>query len=358
MLILETSACSSASVLATILFIKKIIKILSIIVPAILVLLISIDIGKAVIANSDEDIKKAQSIAIRRIIAGVVIFFIPIIVNASFKLLDNTNANLTATKCYNNATDENVEKLAKEEQERSNKKRQEIKKAQEKANKDIEKRQQEAKKAQERAANKPPTTATSSTTCTNCTNAEKIATTAERLAWKEGTAEKYWDGKNINAKKWSDLGAARPTQDFQDAMDKWFPDHFDWSSHKGHYGVKYGACCCHAVRVVLSETMGKKMPNTLSKPTAYDKQNGFTVIKIKKYYKGITNELKRGDVLTVKSPNNHTLIFLGKSTNGDYLTAEAGLPSTSFFRKKSRTYSNLENYIKKNTNHAYIIRAK
>ena len=120
MFILETSACSSASFLATVLFIKKLVKIVSIIVPAILILLLSIDIGKAVIAGSDDDIKRAQRIALKRIIASIIVFFVPIVVNAGFYLLGDDGTSWIS--CYNEATDSKVEDLVKTQNEQDTQK--------------------------------------------------------------------------------------------------------------------------------------------------------------------------------------------------------------------------------------------
>lgn len=51
------------------------------IIPAVVVALCTVDIAKAVIAQDDNAVKKAQGNAIKRIIAGVVMFFIPVILN-------------------------------------------------------------------------------------------------------------------------------------------------------------------------------------------------------------------------------------------------------------------------------------
>ena len=115
MFILETSACTSSSVLATILFIKKITKVLSIIVPAILILMLSIDFAKAVIAGNDDQIKNAQKLAIKRIVYGVIVFFVPIIVNAAFLLLEGNDISKT---CFSNADDTVVSVLRQAENEK------------------------------------------------------------------------------------------------------------------------------------------------------------------------------------------------------------------------------------------------
>ena len=69
-------------------FVGKIVLVLKILIPVIIIILGIVDLGKAVIASKEEDIKKATNILIQRIIIGIVIFFVPAIVNAIFGLLD------------------------------------------------------------------------------------------------------------------------------------------------------------------------------------------------------------------------------------------------------------------------------
>lgn len=56
-------------------------------VPVLLVVLIMKDMVTAVAAGKAEDMKKAQSNAITRIIIGVVIFFVPTIINLLLKAI-------------------------------------------------------------------------------------------------------------------------------------------------------------------------------------------------------------------------------------------------------------------------------
>ena len=127
MFILETSTCTDVSVLAVILFIKNLIEIISYIVPVILVILLIIDIVKAIIANDEEQIKNAQHIALKRILYALIIFFIPIVVDASFGVLDRNDIG-TSSKCYANATEEMIEKLSKEQNEKQKQKDKEMQK--------------------------------------------------------------------------------------------------------------------------------------------------------------------------------------------------------------------------------------
>lgn len=62
---------------------------LKILIPVIIIVMGSLDLGKAVVANSEDEMKKATQVLIKRIIAGIVIFFIPTIINLVLKLASN-----------------------------------------------------------------------------------------------------------------------------------------------------------------------------------------------------------------------------------------------------------------------------
>lgn len=60
--------------------------IIMVVVPIILVVMIIIDMTKAIMAGDEKDIKTAQKNSITRIIIGVSIYFLPMIVNAILRL--------------------------------------------------------------------------------------------------------------------------------------------------------------------------------------------------------------------------------------------------------------------------------
>lgn len=66
----------------------KVIRIVLIIIPVIIVMLGTFDLGKAVMAGEDKEIKEAQKMFIKRLIYGVIIFFIPYLVSAVYGLFD------------------------------------------------------------------------------------------------------------------------------------------------------------------------------------------------------------------------------------------------------------------------------
>ncbi len=75
------------------------------IVPLILIVLGMIDFGKAVISNDDKALNNATSSLIKRIIAGVVVFFVPSLVMALVNFIgftqgiENDADFATCTKC-------------------------------------------------------------------------------------------------------------------------------------------------------------------------------------------------------------------------------------------------------------------
>ena len=115
MYILESSACTSASVLATILFIKKLMSVLCIVVPVILILMLTIDMAKAVIASDDNKMKSAQKLAVKRVVYAVIVFFVPLIVKTFFSFVEGGDVEKS---CFSNATEYVVKSLADAEREK------------------------------------------------------------------------------------------------------------------------------------------------------------------------------------------------------------------------------------------------
>lgn len=59
-------------------------------IPIILIILGMLDLGKAVMASKEDEIKSAQKMLIKRAIYAVAIFFVVLIVQVIFGLLDTT----------------------------------------------------------------------------------------------------------------------------------------------------------------------------------------------------------------------------------------------------------------------------
>ncbi len=59
-----------------------------IVIPIIIIIFGMIDLGKAVVASKDDEIKKSIKSLAMRAIAGIVIFFIPTLIGTIFSILD------------------------------------------------------------------------------------------------------------------------------------------------------------------------------------------------------------------------------------------------------------------------------
>ena len=91
-----------------------------IIIPILLIVWGMLDLGKAVIAAKDDEIKKATKSLAMRAISAVVIFFIPTIVNAVLGMISNFSASgaqedwNVCRKCITNPNDTECSTLAEE----------------------------------------------------------------------------------------------------------------------------------------------------------------------------------------------------------------------------------------------------
>ena len=88
-------------------FIGYIIYVIRIAIPIIIILLGTIDLGKAVIAGEDKKVKEAQKSFVMRIIYGVAVFFVFPIVEIIFSLLGVDTSNGNAKVCWDCATKPN-----------------------------------------------------------------------------------------------------------------------------------------------------------------------------------------------------------------------------------------------------------
>lgn len=80
---------------------KMVIKVLQLVVPIGLIIMGTVDMAKAVIAGDEKKMKEAQKPFIKRIIAAVIVFLIPIIVNMVLNFV--TTGNSEWIDCWNSA---------------------------------------------------------------------------------------------------------------------------------------------------------------------------------------------------------------------------------------------------------------
>lgn len=107
MYMLEIDVCAQPTVAQVMGVVNLIMKIICIIVPIVLIIMGSFDLFKAVTAGKDEDIKKKQQTLIKRIIAGVIVFLVPTIVNVLMNLIGVSDWR----ECWNAGKDADIQDL-------------------------------------------------------------------------------------------------------------------------------------------------------------------------------------------------------------------------------------------------------
>lgn len=74
---------------------------IKIVVPILLIIFGMLDLGKAVTAGKEDDIKKGQSVFMKRAIAAITVFLIVAIVQLIFSLLSQQTGDQNITGCIN-----------------------------------------------------------------------------------------------------------------------------------------------------------------------------------------------------------------------------------------------------------------
>ena len=121
------NVCGSYNVLSILLLIKKIVSLLSIVVPITLIILLSIDGIKALLSgNMDEELKKLGSKISKRIILAFIFFFIPTIINLMAQFIGFINYD--ASMCWKNATETTIKQLKSEKDKEKEEKEEEANK--------------------------------------------------------------------------------------------------------------------------------------------------------------------------------------------------------------------------------------
>ena len=81
--------------------IGKVLNIIEVVVPVVVVIFATVDLGKAVLAGDEKQIKTAQSMLIKRLIFGSLIFFAFIMVKSTFKLITEVTDATFTSNCWN-----------------------------------------------------------------------------------------------------------------------------------------------------------------------------------------------------------------------------------------------------------------
>lgn len=98
--------CEDSNILSVILLAKDIINIISILVPIVLIIMMSIEVFKMVVSTDTNDFSKRIKKLIIKATCAVLVFFIPTFVNLLLSMLNRGNYN--ESLCWVNATSESI----------------------------------------------------------------------------------------------------------------------------------------------------------------------------------------------------------------------------------------------------------
>ncbi len=111
--------CESSTVLKVFYFIIQLIKIACTVIPIGLILMMSFDFFKSVIASEDGEMNKNTKLVFRRVLYCIIVFAIPTIVNLTVSILNSANVKLVYNTCISNATLDKIKDFeTKEKQEK------------------------------------------------------------------------------------------------------------------------------------------------------------------------------------------------------------------------------------------------
>lgn len=105
--LMQTVPCGSDNLMVPVMLttiVSTVINLIKIGVPIILIVMGMMDLGKAVMAQKEDEIKKGQQTFIKRLIAAAVVFFVVAIVQLLFSILataDDSNTGIwSCVECF------------------------------------------------------------------------------------------------------------------------------------------------------------------------------------------------------------------------------------------------------------------
>lgn len=101
--------CENGNILSVIRLIKIVITIIKIVVPILLIISVMLDYAKAVSSSDNDLLAKANKIVVTKIIAAMLIFFIPTFVSLISNIAGNNPESFLS--CFKNATSEKIDEF-------------------------------------------------------------------------------------------------------------------------------------------------------------------------------------------------------------------------------------------------------
>lgn len=79
--------CAEVGILKTLRIVSYLMTLIKVLIPLLLIIFGAVDFGKAVLASDDKAINKAATSLVTRAIGGIIIFFIPTIIDVAMSLV-------------------------------------------------------------------------------------------------------------------------------------------------------------------------------------------------------------------------------------------------------------------------------
>ena len=103
--------CKEPGIIKVLLYIKRFINFVLVVIHIGLILIITIDLFKNIMSPKDDNDKKNTSKAIKRIIYCIILFLVPNIINLTIDLTETIGINIPYTACWSNASPSKLKKL-------------------------------------------------------------------------------------------------------------------------------------------------------------------------------------------------------------------------------------------------------
>lgn len=104
------NVCTNPNLLKVVLIIKNIINIMKIVIPLLLIVFLMFDLVKGITSGKEDKVMASIKIIPRKLIAAVLFFLIPTIIDVTLNLMDE-NLNIEYAKCITNANSEKIKEL-------------------------------------------------------------------------------------------------------------------------------------------------------------------------------------------------------------------------------------------------------
>ena len=143
------SMCDKSYIVEVLLLVKSLLKILFALIPIIIIIATIINLVKAIKSGNDEDLKENWHMFVRRVIAGLIIFFIPMLVSYAYNHIAGAK-EVDFLACFDTVTRDKLDALKAKEKAEEDSKNKAQEKIDEKEQKESYEKEQQDKEKQKK----------------------------------------------------------------------------------------------------------------------------------------------------------------------------------------------------------------